>query len=109
MKKRGPWRSASPPNRFDSANMVRVVGSVARPLFSAEAGDLLQVDHEEEEQDASPPYIVSVSEVADREVPAREQLELQHRLRCRRSCSDEDGERHDAAGQRHEVVALPQP
>ncbi len=82
MKKRGPKRSASAPKRRESANMMTVVGSVASPLLSAvKPGDLLQVDHEEEEQHREAAVHRERLQVADREVAAPEQLELQHRLR----------------------------
>ena len=56
-----PVRSASAPNRRDNANITRVTGRVARPLRSHLASNLLQENHEEEEEIASPAYIASVS------------------------------------------------
>ena len=51
---------------------------------------------------ARPPYIVKRLEVADREVAAAEQLELQHRLRRAALVCDERGERDETACERNE-------
>ena len=83
--------------------MITVVGNVASPLCSAgEPRDLLQEDHEEEEQDRETAVQREGLQVADREVPAAEQLELQHRLRGVALVGDEREHGEHTADQRHE-------
>ena len=94
MKSRGPWRSASAPKRRESANMTIVTGQRRQAaLERAVAGDLLQEDDEEEEQDREARVHRERLDVADGEVAAREQLELEHRLLRAALVDEEAGER----------------
>ena len=61
--------------------MIRLSGSSARPDFERRvARYLLQVQDEEEEQRGEPAVERQCLDVSDREVPALEQVEPQHRV-----------------------------
>ena len=65
-------------------------------------GDLLQEDHQEEEQDRQASVHPERLQVPDGEVPAAEQIELEHRLLRAALVEEKRCEGEDAAEQRHE-------
>ena len=71
-------------------------------LHSAVAGDLLQKDAEEEEEDGETCVHGEGLEVSDGEVATREQLQLQHRLGDASLVGEEHGEGDDPAEKRDE-------
>ena len=71
-------------------------------LERAVAGDLLQEDHEVEEQDREPGVHREGLEVADREVAAFEQAQREHGLRSLPLVGEEPGEREDASDERQD-------
>ena len=91
--------------------MTRLSGSNASPDSSGVvAGHLLEVEDEEEEQRRQPPVQRERLDVTDREVPALEQVEAQHRVARAGLVDQERGEQEHTPdqGAAHRRVRPPQ-
>ena len=98
----------SAPKRRESTNMITVTGISVTPAATARvAGDLLEVDGDEERRRAEPGVDEQRRRVADREVARAEDAERQHRVGRPALVEDERDEQRGAEQPRqvHDRVA----